>query len=263
MESKEGVKQAFFNVKQDISYLQKQVILLKINLSDMKNELKLITEFMKDIQKELKNTTKTQKTPISTQNSENQTIRHITSTFAMDNLSLEPLKTPKTSFSIGNQGVSTDRQTDRQTDKTVQNIQKKSVKTPKYTENPQNLLKIASGVYSQDQKFPIKKASEILNDVDNLRKEFRYKFQHLTPQEFKVFSAIYQLNSQEKQVDYTLLSIKLKLSKSSIRDYISRLITKGIPIIKQKINNKQVILHISEDLKKIASLQAILKLREL
>ena len=78
-----------------------------------------------------------------------------------------------------------------------------------------------------------------------------------------VFSILYQLEEEQKIVDYKTISKKLNLSESSIRDYIGRLINKKIPITKEKVGNKKVILHISKDLKQIATLSTLLKLREL
>ena len=79
-----------------------------------------------------------------------------------------------------------------------------------------------------------------------------------------VFSTLYQLEEQgELGIDYRKIALKLSLSESSIRDYVQRLVNKGIPIIKTKQNNKKITLVISKDLKKIASLSTILRLREL
>ena len=78
-----------------------------------------------------------------------------------------------------------------------------------------------------------------------------------------VFSTIYQLEEQNIEPNYKGLALKLGLSESSIRDYVQRMINKGIPIKKHKINNKKLVLSISSDLKKIASLSTIIKLREL
>ena len=78
-----------------------------------------------------------------------------------------------------------------------------------------------------------------------------------------VFSTIYQFEEQKIESTYKIISEKLELSQSSIRDYAQRIINKGIPIIKTKVDNKKIILSISQDLKKIASLSTILKLREL
>jgi DNA-binding transcriptional regulator LsrR (DeoR family) len=60
-----------------------------------------------------------------------------------------------------------------------------------------------------------------------------------------------------------LISQKLGLSESSIRDYTHKIIKKGVPLIKIKENNKKVTLSVAQDLKKIASLQTILALRNL
>ena len=78
-----------------------------------------------------------------------------------------------------------------------------------------------------------------------------------------MFSTIYQLEEEQGQVEYKTISNKLNLSQSSIRDYVGRLILKGIPVEKKRINNKTILLSISQDLKKIASLSAILKLRDI
>ena len=53
----------------------------------------------------------------------------------------------------------------------------------------------------------------------------------------------------------------MKLSESSIRDYINRLIKKGIPIQKIKQNNKIILLRVSEDLKNVVTLATIQNLR--
>ena len=45
------------------------------------------------------------------------------------------------------------------------------------------------------------------------------------------------------------------------RNAIQRLIKKGVPLIKNKENNKKILLSISSELKKIASLNTIIQLR--
>ena len=78
-----------------------------------------------------------------------------------------------------------------------------------------------------------------------------------------VFTTIYQLEEQTLSVDYFNISEKLKLTESSIRDYVQRIIKKGFPLVKTKENNKKVLLSISQDLRKIASLSTIIQLREI
>ena len=103
----------------------------------------------------------------------------------------------------------------------------------------------------------------MLDSLDNLKKEIRLKFKRLTDQEMTVFTTLYQLSESENYADYRAISTKLNLSESSIRDYIGRLIKKGIPVEKTKINNKTIQLSVSSNLKKIATLPTILKLREM
>ena len=154
----------------------------------------------------------------------------------------KPLKGQNTGISIGNQGASTDRQTDRQTDQQAQ-------KTPYFRETP--------------DKNTIDSAAEIIESLDKMKRQIRLKFKQLTDQEMLVFSTIYQFDEEQGHSNYKLLSEKLNLTESSIRDYVGRLIKKGIPIDKIRQNNKGIQLEISQNLKKITTLGTILKLREL
>jgi len=166
------------------------------------------------------------------------TYRHIISTSSTHpsthHLSLEAPNTQNMAISIGNQGVSTDRQTDRQTDRHI-----------------------------DFEQNPIENASEILESLDNIKKEIRLKFKRLTEQEWLIFSTIYQLEEEHGFTDYNTVSKRLNLTESSIRDYVRRLIKKGIPVDKKKINNKNIQLTISSNLRKIAPLSTILQLKDL
>ena len=165
----------------------------------------------------------------------NSTTQHINSTIPTQNPAhkspFSPLKGENQHISTGNEGVPTDRQTDQQTDR-------------------------------QTPHSSISDATEILNSLDNVKKEIRLKFKRLTDQEVLVFSTIYQLEEESGPIDYKSISQKLLLTESSIRDYVGRLIKKGIPLEKKKINNKTIQLSISQNLKKIASLSTILYLRD-
>jgi predicted transcriptional regulator len=152
----------------------------------------------------------------------------------------KPLKPQNLAISIGNGGVPTDRQTDKQTNQQTDN-----------SSHNQNKSSLNS----------IENALQILSSLDNLKKEIRLKFKRLTDQEMEVFTILYQLSEEYSYTDYRSLSSKLNLTESSIRDYIGRLIKKGIPVDKTKINNKSIQLSVSPNLKKVASLQTILQLR--
>ena len=146
----------------------------------------------------------------------------------------KPLKPINSPISTGNQGASTDRQTDRQTDRHMF-----------FEENS------------------IENAAEILNSLDNIKKEIRLKFKRLTDQEMLIFSTIYQLEEEIGYADYKSLSEKLGLTESSIRDYVGRLIKKGVSLEKKKVKNKNIQLSISPNLRKIASISTILQLRDI
>lgn len=169
----------------------------------------------------------------------------------------KPLNDQFLTISTGNEGVPTDRQTDRQTDQQT-NLHTKNDLSDNFIS--QNNLNKSS--YNNEEKS-ISNAVKILDSLDNIKKEIRLKFKKLTEQEITVFSTIYQFEEENLLADYKSLSKKLNLTESSIRDYVGRIIKKGIPIEKIKVNNKQIQLHISDDLKKIATLNTILQLREL
>jgi DNA-binding MarR family transcriptional regulator len=204
---------------------------VKTDISYLKSEIDFLKKKIEEISEKLEriNINSIKETP--TDNPQNSTTPTDTSTH---HYPFKPLKPQNLGISTGNQGVPTDRQTDRQTDRHTPFLEK-----------------------SVDNAF------EILSSLDNLKKEIRLKFKNLTEKEFLIFSTLYQLEEQRGDTSYKEISNKLNLTESSIRDYIGRLIKKGIPIEKNKMNNKLVYLSISDKLKKIATLPTILKLRDL
>jgi len=222
------IKDAFQKVKQDISSLSEQILLLKETLQNMNKELSLLKkkEIIPQNNQEKNNFSENfiPTNPTQTPTNPTQT--------PTDNLSFKPLNTQNIPFSTGNEGVPTDRQTNQQTDR-------------------------------QTEKPTLKDAFDVLDSLDSIKKEIRNKFKRITDQEFLVFSTIYQLSEKDNFVDYKSLSLKLNLTESSIRDYVGKLIKKGIPVEKTKINNKLIQLSISQNLKKIAPLPIIFQLRDL
>ena len=263
------LKEAFQKVKQDIFSLGNEIQQLRTEMLDIKTEIKLISSFISDLktqqlsqeyQQKISQTPENQQIPIiqtqeniPTHPQENPTNQHIISTHPnystqnpTDNLPLYGLKSPNSDFSIGNRGVPTNKQTNKQTNQHI--IQHIKTEEPTTKEQERNHLD---------------KISEIISGLDSIKKELRIKIKRLTNQEMLVFSALYSLESQGNIVDYALLATTLKLSESSIREYILKIQKKGLPIHKEKLNNKRILLNISPELRKIASLDTILKLREL
>ncbi len=223
----ERIKEAFSKVKQDI-------LILDNELSQIKSEIHKIKQLLEVFHDKFNTSTLQQINPTHPVTpTDNPTVRQ----------EIEGLISPNLGISIGNEGVPTDRQTDRQTDNPTHNLPE---------------------IPSKNIENTIQEASDILKSLDALKKEIRFKFKRITPQEMSVFSAIYQLEEQDpNNTTYKQIALKLHLSESSIRDYVLRMINKGIPIKKYKVNNKKLILSISPELKKIATLPTIMRLREL
>jgi len=221
------IRSAFIKVRKEIDFLINEII-------QIKQEIHEIKQFLDDFS--------------------SSTLRHITSTHPATSThnttvrqEIGGLNTPNLGISIGNEGASTDRQTDRQTDNSTHF-------SPKIAQNQEN----------KTIESDIQKATDILDSLDALKKQIRLKFKRVTQQEMLVFSTIYQLEEQTPNtVTYKEIALKLGLSESSIRDYVQRMIHKGISIKKHKINNKAIILSISPELKRVATLSTIIKLREL
>ena len=229
------VKEAFQKVRQDIDSLNEGINSLRKDLSETRERMIEMCEILKKMSQKTVISEKKQDIGTSTRKEEIPTTSTHPST---DNYPFKPVKGNILPISTGNEGVSTDRQTDRQTDKNTENP----------PENSQN---------------SIDNAAEMLESLDNIKKEIRLKFKRITGQELLVFSTIYQLDEEQGHADYKAISKRLNLTESSIRDYVGRLIKKGVPVEKKRINNKNITLNISQNLKKIASLSTILQLRDL
>ncbi|MEK6760910.1 MAG: hypothetical protein AABX93_03225 [Nanoarchaeota archaeon] len=234
----DSVKEAFQKVKQDMDFLNLNIQEINREILSLHEEIR---EINKNFEKIVNNSTPSYPTdnhfyPTNQQiNLTNPTqIQHINEPF-------NQFKAEKEVFSTGNGGVPTDKQTNQQTDQHTQ-------KSPFLEGNKGN---------------SIENALQILNSLDSLKKEIRLKFKQLTEQELIVFTTMYELDEQIGFSDYKSISSKLNLTESSIRDYVGRLIKKGIPVEKKKINNKNIQLNISQNLKNLASLQTILSLRDI
>lgn len=174
------------------------------------------------------------------------TNQHIIPTYSLpiptQDMPLKPLITSKTTISSGSDGVPTNQQTIQPTN------QHPLISTPSSVNDPISNLR---------------RVSEVLATLDDLKKEVRIKFKKLTEQEMLIYSTIYQLEDQGFVVDYAILAQKTGLTEISIRDYIRKILQKDIPLLKSKESNKKVILGIPQDLKRIASISTINQLRNL
>ena len=244
------IKEAFQKVKRDMEFLSNEFLSLKKDVITTRNEMvkicEIIEKFALETEKRWKEAKETNQIPTST----NPAIRQINQAFPIENptqnVDLAPLNSLNKQFSTGNEGVPTDRQTNQQTDNSPKDYTKRTFLSQK-----------------ESSKNSIEDAAQILDSLDSLKKEIRIKFKQLTDQEILVFSTLYQIEENQGPVDYKTIAKKMRLTESSIRDYIGRLLKKGIPIEKKRINNKQILLSISQNLKKVVSLSTILQLRDI
>ncbi len=94
------------------------------------------------------------------------------------------------------------------------------------------------------------------------KKEFTRKFGTLTRQEIMTFLAVYQLEEDYGKVTYSDVAKKLKLTEGCIRTYVSGLMRKGIPVVKNKMNNKLVLLSVSPEFKELGLKKDIMEIYE-
>jgi len=278
----QALKEAFARTKNDIFTLGNEIYSFKTDLIDIKNTLYALNESINSIKIELIELKNQSFIPISKSNfpahlpTEEPKIPAYPSTPA-DNPTVPHeiggLKTQNLPISSGNRGVPTDKQTDQQTDnfedissylpvlKTPVISVDKSQKTPEISHK---MPEISPNSPEKPLNQQIQDAEDMLDSLDALKKEIRLKFKQITNQEMLVFSTIYALEeSFPEGVEYKQVAGRLKLTESSIRDYVQKLISKGVPVDKIRLNNKKILLKISPKLKNIAPLDTLIRLREL
>src|SRR3989344_1557590 len=107
----------------------------------------------------------------------------------------------------------------------------------------------------QTNKQTVKQTNKQLNkqtiidqtgEISKFQLNIEEYFRTLTKQELLVFLTIYQLEEElNRKIKFSDISSRLKLSESCIRGYIKRLLQKGMPLIRTKINNKIVLISLS------------------
>jgi len=230
------LKDSFSKIKEDMLYLQQEITILRQEIKEIRNFL---------------------------ESSIPQTnVRHSAHSSA-DNFKNQGLNRPNFHSSIGNEGVPADRQ---QTVSRQFDTLKRVFQIKDNEQDNSNIIKLNLEKSQSNQlKQPKTNLSthEISLLIDNLRQDLKDKFKTLTKQEFLVFSVLYTLEEELDIVTYKDLANRTGLTESSCRDYISRLQHKGLPIVKEKVNNKIIVLRIPRELKDIATLDSLSKLKTL
>ncbi len=231
-----NIKEAFSKIKQDMNNLKHEI-------KEMKHEISKISYAF--------NALLQARVPRNVPNFSRGFIKRDFGT----HLSSKPYKTPysqelkpKTPISIGNEGVSALRQQIGNTSAHPIQVRRQEIR-----EDIQEVQKMQEPETSKSLQDNVEKLKKALKDV----------FKTLTKQEFYVFSLVYQLEDELKRpITYTDLASRTNLTPNSLRDYISKLIVKKVPIIKEKINNRQILLKIAPELRNIETLDNLLKIVE-
>ncbi|MCX6741750.1 MAG: HTH domain-containing protein [Candidatus Pacearchaeota archaeon] len=242
MVSDEKIRESFQKIKWEINFLAGEVLALKVSLDQIK-----------DMINKLGNADKSNNSQSSTSPAH---LQHI-SDFPAHNLYYNRDLSDNSQFSIGNRGVPADRQQTDNRRSSGEFVQEEPLKTVQvYSPGP-------AENFAKKEEDKTKKTEEISTFLNTLKQDLRSKFKNLTKQEFIIFSLIYTINEEKGKVTYKDLAEKSSLTESSIRDYIARLEHKGIPIIKERVNNKLVLLRIPSELKDLATLESLSKLKRL
>lgn len=202
--------------------LREAFLKIKEEMNSLQHEIDEIKQYLQDLHAYLTQSTPSTHTPAYPQHSSTQSQE------------INRIK-PQLSISTRNDGVPADSQ--------------QTFDTSNIQENIQNTHK----------NLNLRDMKKLIN---SLQQDLKTKFNSLSRQEFYIFSLIYNLDIQGQKPDYKTIAIMAGLTESSVRDYISRLIHRGIPIKKEKINNKQIIISIPEELKSLATLDSLTKISQ-
>ena len=184
-----------------------------------------------------------------------------------------------TQSSIGNQGVPANQHTNTSSDNTpsfpldaVSPVRSNlpthnPAQTPTHPQHIQEIFQQSNtSAQNSAQESNRSSKNEELTDlnslIETLKTDMRKKFKSLTKQEFHIFSVLYSVDKSQNQVTYQDLAVRTGLTASSIRDYIQRIVRKGVPILKEKQNNELITLKIPLELRNLATLDSLMRLRK-
>lgn len=228
------VKEAFSKIKEEMDELRQEI-------SFLRNEIRALTNPEKPQKDSYKRAELSAEVPNYVPNFRERFKNPFLGTSEEENESklqnTEELS-PKEQVSIGNKGVSALRQ---------------QVGNASAHLETGEIQKEITGTTSQ----------ALQENIERLKHALKSIFKTLTKQEFYVFSLLYQLEDElGRAVSYSDLANRANLTPNSLRDYLSKLIAKKVPIIKEKLNNRVILLKIAPELRNIETLENLMKLVE-
>lgn len=244
--SEEKIQKAFSRIKEDVAFLQHEIIILKQEMHEINSSLsKILSQFKQFL-------------PSNTSSTHVQHIKNIPT----HDLPIKALNPSYFHSSIGNRGVPTNSQqiVNRQSNTLNRTSQAPKNFSYEHLDFPDLRRISGSKPIIKSNQINMSKLPELSSIVTSMRQDLQDKFKKLTRQEFLVFSILYTLEEEQGSVTYRDIASRANLAESSVRDYISRLEHKGIPVVKERVNNKIVLLKIPQELRNIATLDSLSKL---
>ena len=81
--------------------------------------------------------------------------------------------------------------------------------------------------------------------------------------EFSVFMTIYHLEEELGKVTYKNIANKFNLTEATVRNHITNLMNKGIPIDKERLFNKKTLLYVKKDFRELNMASRLLEIRQI
>ncbi|MDP1694581.1 MAG: hypothetical protein Q8L34_03500 [Candidatus Woesearchaeota archaeon] len=159
--------------------------------------------------------------------------------------------------SIGNKGVVNNRQqstVNHQQSSTMQSNEQQWISDDQAINNNQQQTLTSEQKRANQPPF-------IRNSLDSINQTLTFRFKTLTDREFSVFLAIYELEKQLSEVTYADLANKLSLTETTIRSCVNRLVSKQLPLTKERFFNKKTTLTIDKNFKELSLLNKLINIR--
>jgi DNA-binding MarR family transcriptional regulator len=100
------------------------------------------------------------------------------------------------------------------------------------------------------------------NTISGIREDIQKQFSTLTDREFSAFIAIIELEKQFGEVNYSQLANHLNLTEGTVRGAINRIISKGLPVTKERVFNGKTSLFINKAFHDVGLLNKLIQLRQ-
>jgi chromosome segregation ATPase len=99
-------------------------------------------------------------------------------------------------------------------------------------------------------------------ELKSLENDFSKLFKNLTDREFSVFMAIYELEKQFNETNYSQIANRLNLTETTVRGTVNRLISKKLPVSKERLFNGKTSLSLKKDFHDLNLLGKLVRLRQ-